>query len=286
MSINTAPGTTTDPVVLEALTQHLSAEHLEERRPFWMSPAAIRIAIVAVILGSWELSAANAWVDPLFTSRPTDVAQAFWDILPTSQLWKDVGYTLTEVAIGYAIGVTLGVLVGVALGSSKLLRDACQPVLNALNSVPRIALVPLFVAWFGLGMAPRIVMAVTVVVFVMVTAVVAAMSQPDRDSALLARSLGASRRDTLIKFQLPRAVPVIVSGLELSLIYAFLGVIAAEIVSGSNGLGSRMTEYANLFQADDFFAVLVVLTAFCTLLTAVIRRVERRLLRWHEFEAS
>ena len=99
-------------------------------------------------------------------------------------------------------------------------------------------------------------MAVTVVVFVMVTAVVAAMSQPDRDSALLARSLGASRCETLVKFQLPRAVPVIVSGLELSLIYAFLGVIAAEIVSGSNGLGSRMTEYANLFQADKFFAVL------------------------------
>ena len=120
MSINTAP----DPVVLEALTSHLTAEHLEQRRRFWMSPAAIRIAIVAVILGSWELSAANAWVDPLFTSRPTDVAQAFWDILPTSQLWKDVGYTLTEVAIGYAIGVTLGVMVGVALGSSKLLREA------------------------------------------------------------------------------------------------------------------------------------------------------------------
>lgn len=274
MSISTAPP-----------TKHLSAEHLDERRPFWKSPAAIRIAIIALILGSWELSAAKEWVDPLFTSRPTEVAQAFWDILPTSQLWNDVSYTLTEVAIGYAIGVTLGVLVGVALGSSMLLRGACQPVLNALNSVPRIALVPLFVAWFGLGMVPRIVMAITVVFFVMATAVAAAMSQPDRDSTLLARSLGASRRHTLIKFQLPRAVPVIVSGLELSLIYAFLGVIAAEIVSGSNGLGSRMTEYANLFQAANFFAVLVVLTAFCTLLTAGIRRVERRLLRWHEFEA-
>ena len=277
-------GTTTDPVILEALTQHLSTER-SGRRAWWKSPTTIRIAIIVAILGAWQLSASQEWVDPLFTSRPTDVAQALWDILPTSGLWKDVGYTLTEVAIGYAIGVTLGVIVGVTLGSSKLLREACQPVLNALNSVPRIALVPLFVAWFGLGMAPRIVMAVTVVVFVMVTAVVAAMAQPDRDSMLLARSLGASRFETLVKFQLPRAVPVIVSGLELSLIYAFLGVIAAEIVNGSNGLGSSMTEYANLFQADKFFAVLAVLTAICTLLTAAIRRVERRLLRWHEFEA-
>ena len=284
MSTISNQGTTTDPVILEALTQHLSTER-SGRRAWWKSPTAIRIAIIVAILGAWQLSASQEWVDPLFTSRPTDVAQALWDILPTSGLWKDVGYTLTEVAIGYAIGVTLGVIVGVTLGSSKLLREACQPVLNALNSVPRIALVPLFVAWFGLGMAPRIVMAVTVVVFVMVTAVVAAMAQPDRDSMLLARSLGASRFETLVKFQLPRAVPVIVSGLELSLIYAFLGVIAAEIVNGSNGLGSSMTKYANLFQADKFFAVLAVLTAICTLLTAAIRRVERRLLRWHEFEA-
>jgi NitT/TauT family transport system permease protein len=157
-------------------------------------------------------------------------------------------------------------------------------VLNALNAVPRIALVPLFVAWFGLGMMPRIVMAVTIVFFVMVTTVVAALSQPDRDSALLARSLGASRWQRLVKFQLPGATPVIVSGMELSLIYAFLGVIAAEIVSGSQGLGARMTEYANLFQPDQFFAVLAALTLITTLLTVAIRRIERRLLRWHEFE--
>lgn len=265
-------------------TEQVSAKSPNNSRPLWKSPLALRILIIALILAAWELSAANGWVDPLFASRPTDVAQALQRILPTSQVWTDAGYTLTEVGIGYSIGVTLGVLIGVALGSSKLLREACQPVLNALNSVPRIALVPLFVAWLGLGMGPRIAMAVTVVVFVMVTTVLTAMSQPDRDSMLLARSLGASRRTRLVKFELPRAVPVIISGLELALIYSFLGVIAAEIVSGSNGLGSRMTYYANLFQADNFFAVLVVLTAFTTLLTAAIRRIEKRLLHWHKFE--
>lgn len=265
-------------------TKQPSTKAASSSRPLWKSPFAIRILLIILILASWELSAANEWVDPLFASRPTEVAQALWRILPTSQVWMDAGYTLAEVGIGYLIGVTFGVLVGVALGSSRVLRAACQPVLNALNSVPRIALVPLFVAWLGLGMGPRIAMAVTVVVFVTVTTVLTAMSQPDRDSMLLARSLGASRREMLVKFELPRAVPVIVSGLELALIYAFLGVIASEIVSGSNGLGSRMTYYANLFQADNFFAVLAVLTAFTTLLTATIRNVEKRLLHWHKFE--
>ena len=119
MSITAEHASTTEPVMPEALTQHLSSGRSGRRRSFWKSPVVIRVAIIAAILGAWQLSAAMEWVDPLFTSRPTDVAQAIWDILPTSQLWSDVAYTLTEVAVGYAIGVTLGVLVGVVLGSSK-----------------------------------------------------------------------------------------------------------------------------------------------------------------------
>jgi NitT/TauT family transport system permease protein len=281
----TSPSSTVDPSTSKPSAKSRAGKaSVDPSRPSATKVVTIRVGIIVLVLAVWQLSATVGWVDPLFASRPTDVALAFGRIVPTAQIWADVGYTLTEVGVGFLIGVLLGVVVGLGLGSSRVLRDACKPILNALNSVPRIALVPLFVAWFGLGMAPRIVMAVTVVFFVMVTTVLTAMSQPDRDSMLLARSLGASRRETLVKFELPRAVPVIISGLELSLIYGFLGVIAAEIVSGNRGLGSRMTYYANLFQADKFFAVLVILTAFCSILTAVIRGVERRLLHWHRFE--
>lgn len=284
MSVNTASPTSDSSTNKSSTKSRSKASSFDASRPSATKVVTIRIGITALVLVAWQFTATVGWVDPLFASRPTDVALALGRILPTAQTWTDVRYTLTEVGIGYVIGVVLGVLIGLVLGSSRVLRDACQPILNALNSVPRIALVPLFVAWFGLGMGPRIVMAITVVVFVMVTTVLTAMSQPDRDSMLLARSLGASRRETLVKFELPRAVPVIISGLELSLIYAFIGVIAAEIVSGSEGLGSRMTFYANLFQADNFFAVLVILTALCTMLTAAIRGIERRLLHWHKFE--
>ena len=214
------------------------------RRNVWL----IRLAIIAVILGAWELSAAQGWVNPLFSSRPSDVAPALWDVITADETPTDLRWTLSEVAIGYVVGCSLGIAFGLLLSSSNLLRTAFQPVLNALNSVPRISLVPLFVAWFGLGMTPRIVMAITIVFFVMVTTVVAALAHPDRDLALLAYSLGASGRQRMQKFILPGGIPVIASGLELALIYSFLGVIAAEIVSGNNGLGSRMTQHANLFQ--------------------------------------
>ena len=250
------------------------------RRNVWL----IRLAIIAVILGAWELSAAQGWVNPLFSSRPSDVAPALWDVITADETPTDLRWTLSEVAIGYVVGCSLGIAFGLLLSSSNLLLTAFQPVLNALNSVPRISLVPLFVAWFGLGMTPRIVMAITIVFFVMVTTVVAALAHPDRDLALLAYSLGASGRQRMQKFILPGGIPVIASGLELALIYSFLGVIAAEIVSGNNGLGSRMTQHANLFRADLFFATLIVLTAIVTLGAALIRFAERRMIAWHEHE--
>ena len=250
------------------------------RATIWL----IRLGIIALILGAWELSAARGWVNPLFASRPSDVGPALWDVLKASETRTDLRWTLTEVAIGYVVGCSLGIAFGLVLSSSNTLRTAFQPILNGLNSVPRIALAPLFVAWFGLGMTPRIVMAITIVFFVMVTTVVAALSRPDRDLALLAQSLGASGRQRMQKFVLPGGIPVIASGLELALVYSFLGVIAAEIVSGNNGLGSRMTQHANLFQADMFFATLIILTVIVTIGATLIRLAERRMLSWHEHE--
>ena len=193
------------------------------------------------------------WVDPLFTSRPTQVASSLWKIVPTSQMAKDVGYTLTEVAIGYSIGVALGVLVGFVLGTSKLMRDACQPVLNALNSVPRIALVPLFVAWFGLGMTPRVVMAVTVVVFVMVTAMVTALSQRTVTSERCSRGAGcaaladAGQVPAAARHPGDRVGPGAVADPRVP------GRIAVEIVSGSK-VGVADDRVRNLFQAGLFVA--------------------------------
>jgi NitT/TauT family transport system permease protein len=257
-----------------------AAETEPHRSRIWL----LRLALIIAIVGAWELSAARGWVDPLFASRPSDIVPAIGDILTTRETLTDLRWTLTEVALGYTLGCGLGIAFGLLLSSSRTLRLAFEPVLTALNAVPRIALVPLLVAWFGIGMLPRVAMAITIVFFVMATAVVAALAHPDRDLMMLAASLGASRRQWLQTFLLPRAVPVVASALELALVYAFLGVIAAEIVSGSNGLGSRLTEEANLFRADRFFATLILLTAVVTALTTVIRVAERRLVAWHAVE--
>jgi NitT/TauT family transport system permease protein len=260
-----------------------------KKRPGSLNRSAvwsIRVAAIALIVGAWELSASAGWVNEIFTSKPSEVVVAIWDLLPDEQIRRDALVTVTEVLVGFLISAVAGILVGLLLGSVRVLAVALQPVLNGLNAVPRIALIPLFVAWFGLGMTPRIVLAFTIAFFIMVTTVVAALAHPDKDLSLLAKSLGASRRQNMMKFVLPGSTLVIASGLELSLIYSFPGVIAAEIVSGSEGLGTRMTYFANSFQADKFFAVLVLLTIISTVLTGLIRGAERRLLTWHQYEAT
>ncbi|MEU1980782.1 ABC transporter permease [Nocardia sp. NPDC019395] len=247
---------------------------------------SLRLGTIALILGSWELCASMGVVDELFTSKPSAIAVAFWNLLPNGQIWQDTFVTVTEVLLGFSLSAVAGILVGLVLSSIRVLADALEPILNALNTVPRIALIPLFVAWFGLGVTPRIVLAFTIAFFIMATTVTAALASPNKDLQLLAKSLGATRRQTMLKFVLPGATPVIASGLQLSLIYSFLGVIAAEIVSGSAGLGTRMTAYANSFQAASYFAVLVILTIVSTILTTAIRRTEKRLLRWHAYESA
>ena len=146
----------------------------------------------------------------------------------------------------------------------------------AANSLPRVALAPLFVLWFGLGIAGKVALVVSLVFFVMLTTTLAGLTQPNRDHEYLARSLGASRRQHILYFVVPAAVPTIVAGLELSLTYSFLGAVAGEIVGGSNGIGVRLTVYANSFEIDKFLALLLLLVIVSTATVQIMRHFRRQ----------
>jgi NitT/TauT family transport system permease protein len=175
-------------------------------------------------------------------------------------------------------------LAAVVLFRSPAARRAVAPLVVAANSLPRIALAPLFVLWFGLGVAGKVALVVSLVFFVMLTTTLAGLTQPNRDYEYLARSLGASRRQHIIYFIVPAAVPTIVAGLELSLTYSFLGAVAGEIVGGSNGIGVRLTAYANSFEIDKFLALLLLLVIVSTTTVQIMRHFSAKLTRWHAAE--
>ncbi len=244
----------------------------------------LRFLVVGAVLGLWELTARERWFNPLLIGQPSEIAPQFWQLFGSSVVTVDLGVTVEETIIGFVAGSVGGIVFAFILIRFQTLQQALMPLLTALNSLPRIALAPVFILWFGLGPASKIAVSISLVFFILLLNTMAGLSQTDRDLLLLARTVGASEQQRLFKFVLPAAVPVLAAGLELGLIYSFLGAVAAEIIGGESGLGVVLNFDASVFRTDHFFATLLLLAIVTTVATTVMRRVEHRLLRWHYIE--
>lgn len=243
----------------------------------------LRLGLIAAIIGSWQLVAEMHWLNPLFTSSPSAVVNALGQT-GSSLITQQLPTTLFEMIIGLLLGVVVGFLAGVLFSRNELLNAALRPIYVAANSLPRIALAPLFIIWFGIGDASKIALAFTLVVFIIMINTIAGLTEVDRDMALLARSMSITGWTRLRVFLLPAAVPTLAAAMELGIVYSFLGVITGELVGGSRGLGVIMAEQATAFRTADFFATLFILAVVTTLLTQAMHLFTKRLLKWHYIE--
>jgi NitT/TauT family transport system permease protein len=245
---------------------------------------AIRIAVIVCIVGSWQYVAVKELINPVFSGTPSKIAVEFWDVITGSVLTVDLPTTLIETLLGFASGSVVGFIAGAILTQLPILRRALGPILTALNSLPRVALAPLFIIWFGLGSMSKVALSFSLVVFIMLLNTMAGLIDSDRDVLLLARSLGSRGLRRIVYFVLPGAIPVLAAGLELGLIYSFLGAVVGELMGGYSGLGVVLAGDANTFAIDHFFAVLLLLLIVSSVLTALLRAGEHRVLRWHRIE--
>lgn len=244
---------------------------------------SIRIGLVVVILGSWQLTATEKWINPLFTSSPLEIWIALRQTA-VATITKQLPTTLIEMILGLLLGATVGFLAGILLSRLELLNTALRPLYVAANSLPRIALAPLFIIWFGLGVSSKIALSFTLVVFIVMINTLAGLTQVDRDFAILAKSMGITGFRRLRIFLLPAAVPMLAAAMELGIVYSFLGVITGELVGGSKGLGVQLAEQATAFQTADFFASLFILAVITTIFTQLMHLLARRMLKWHYIE--
>ena len=173
-----------------------------------------------------------------------------------------------------------GIIVGLICVQFPVLEEVFDPFVTLMNSFPRIALAPLFVVWFGIGLLSKVVLAVSVIFFILMLTTIAGGRSVDRNLIGLCRSLGASPWKVFRSITLPTAAPSIFAGLKLGLIYAFLGVIVGEMIASEHGLGQEAMKYSNLFQMDRVLAVLFFLAITTTLLATIMTWIERRVLRW------
>jgi len=234
---------------------------------------------VGVFLAVWELVPNLGLVKPLFTSSPSRIIQAaMW--LFAHGLWHDIWISLQEFLLGFGLAIGLGIPLGIALGWSRTLRSMLEPFVVVLYSVPRIALLPLIILWLGVGIASKVGIVFLGAVFPITVNVMSGIRTVDETLVRCARSFGASDRQVLLTVALPGTVPFMITGMRLGAGRALVGIVVAELVVSSAGIGHMMSLAGATFQTDKVFVGVILLAILGLLLSQSLRALEKRVDSW------
>lgn len=251
-----------------------------------MKPNRVRTVLahlifVVLFLCLWEYTMRKGWLPETFFGSPSGIFGYLWNGLAVSgKLWLDLGYTVAGTLISFLLGSTAAFALGLGFVMFPRLERALDPYLMMLNSMPRFALAPLFLLWFGLGLGSKIAVGTSLSFFIVLASTVAGVRGVSADLLVLSRSLGATPGQIFFKVTLPSAVPVIFSGLRLALVYSMLGVVGAEIIAAEHGLGQTLAYLQSSFDMNGVMGLLLLLACLGMLVTLGMTRLERALLKW------
>ena len=244
----------------------------------------LRILLFAILLSAWQFVAEENILSPVFVGEPSRIFSDFLHLFQTTIVTTDLGTTLFETGVGFIVSIIVGVLVAYWIDRSRIIELVLRPLITASNSVPRIALVPIFIIWFGLGPLSKIANVVAFVSFTVLMGSISAFKSTDRDSMLLARALGFSEYQRMRKFVIPGSIPALADLLELALIYSFLGSVTAEMLGGIHGLGVQLEALSNQFKTNEYFAVLLLIVIVVVVAVRAMQLLKSRILKWHVVE--
>lgn len=245
---------------------------------------SLRVLVLLVGLGGWEIAARHKWIDPFFYSMPSMI----WDQLVewmregTAQgsLWMQVAVTLEETVIGFLIGSIAGVVCGILLGRNKLLSDVFSLYIQIANSIPRVVLGSIFVIALGLGMASKVALAVVMVFFVVFGNAFQGVREADKYMIANAQILGASPRQVTMSVVIPSAMSWILASLHVSFGFALVGAVVGEFLGAKEGIGLLISTAQGAFNASGVFAAMIVLAVVALAADFLLTSLEKRLLKW------
>ncbi len=236
------------------------------------------VFIVLIALAEWGTRA--GWIGQLTLPRPSDVLAALAELWQSGLFAKHMVPSLSRLVVGAAIGVSLGVSVGVLIGLFTFVRAGLVPLVAALFPIPKIALLPLFVIWFGIDEASKYALIAFGTFTPTVVATYGAVDNVDRTLIRMGQSFGLSWGSIVRKIVLPGAMPGILSGLRISLAIAIILLVAAEMLGAEYGIGAYILQAGSLYDLERLFAGVIILSVLGVTVSAGIGAIERRLLRW------
>lgn len=233
--------------------------------------------IVALFL-IWEAACVLFHVSPIVLPRPSVILRTL--IVEMPALWPHILQTLVTTLIGFALGMIIGVALGALVGVSRSAYNTAYPLLVGFSSIPKVAVVPIFVLWFGSGTLPAVLTALTTCIFPIVVNVATGLATTEPEMEDVLKALGARRSQVLWNVSLPRAMPYFFASLKVAVTLAFVGTVLSETVAANRGIGTVMMMAAASFDVPLVFAGLFALALLGILLYAVFALVEQRVCGW------
>jgi NitT/TauT family transport system permease protein len=237
--------------------------------------SAVLILSVFVV---WELFCLVFGISDLVLPRPTQIIATLYEYAPA--IWPHAYQTLYTTIVGFAFGVVLGLVLGILIGSSKLAFDTAYPLLVGMSSIPKVAVVPIFVLWFGAGTVPAILTAMIICIFPIVVNVATGIATVEPELEDVMRAMKATKMDILWNVGLPRSMPYFFASLKVAITLSFVGSVVAETVASNLGVGNMMLIASSSFNVPLVFAGLFVLAGLGVMFYAIFSIIERRVAGW------
>jgi NitT/TauT family transport system permease protein len=264
-----------------------TAKKQDELQEYKVNPVAARVKLIAwrllifaVLMAAWEAGVRYKLIDPYFTSQPSEIVKRLHEWAVGGQLVQHVPITILEAFLGFVIGTAVGGLTGFIFGWFEKVADLLDPFIIAIYSLPKVALAPLFILWFGIGIETKIILTATIVFFLVFYNTYAGVRDVSRELVDIVRLMGAGTLQVLWRVVLPSALTVIFVGLRVSVPYALIGAVVGEMMASNRGIGFLLTNSTGQFDTAGAFAALVLLVIISTFLNGMIVALEKYLLRW------
>jgi len=240
--------------------------------------AGVLSAVGGLLL--WEFVSRILIANQLFLAAPSQIVYAIYTLARTGELEKHIAISAVEFAIGYVIAAVIGIAFGFGMASSVRFKQALQPWISGFYATPTIALGPLFILWFGIGIWSKVFVVILLVVFAVIINSEAGIRSTSERYLEMMRSFGATRRQLFLKVSLPSATPFILAGLKLGIGRGLIGVVVAELFGSRAGLGRLISQSADAFNMPELFAGVIVLAVAGIAMTAGFGWLEKRLVPW------
>lgn len=234
--------------------------------------------LIVLFFVGWEVACLVSGMSDLILPRPSQVFTTMFQRMPI--LWPHILQTLMTTMIGFALGVALGVVLGAVIGVSRTAYETAYPLLIGFSSIPKVAVVPIFVLWFGSGTVPAVLTALSICFFPIVVNIATGLATTEPELEDVLKALGASKLDILWNVGLPRTMPFFFASLKVAVTYAFVGTVLSETVASNRGIGNVMMTASSNFNVPMVFAGLFILAGMGVALYVVFSLIESRVTGW------